>query len=167
MAVNKIFRVAKNEYIKWITNPKLIIFAVLMIFAYDYVILDLLEAADKMGVKLLGTNAEAIDKAEDRQLFRDTMESINQPCIPSEISYDIETSLAIAKQIGYPVIVRPAFTLGGAGGGVKIDPIGFLVVKDGNIICGLGFGSYLLLHVYNKFTKHIIRWGWNRLLLVT
>lgn len=52
MAVNKIFRVAKNEYVKWITNPKLIIFAVLMIFAYDYVILDLLEAADKMGVKL-------------------------------------------------------------------------------------------------------------------
>lgn len=52
MAVNKIFRVAKNEYIKWITNPKLIIFAVLMVFAYDYVILDLLEAADKMGVKL-------------------------------------------------------------------------------------------------------------------
>ena len=73
------------------------------------------------GVKLIGTDVEAIDKAEDRQLFRDTMESINQPCIPSEISYDIETSLAIAKQIGYPVIVRPAFTLGGAGGGVAYN----------------------------------------------
>ncbi|MBQ1243798.1 MAG: carbamoyl-phosphate synthase large subunit, partial [Clostridia bacterium] len=73
------------------------------------------------GVKLIGTDVEAIDKAEDRQLFRDTMESINQPCIPSEISYDIETSLEIAKQIGYPVIVRPAFTLGGAGGGVAYN----------------------------------------------
>ncbi len=75
----------------------------------------------KNGVKLIGTDVEAIDKAEDRQLFRDTMESINQPCIPSEISYDIETSLAIAKHIGYPVIVRPAFTLGGAGGGVAYN----------------------------------------------
>ncbi len=73
------------------------------------------------GVKLIGTDVEAIDKAEDRQLFRDTMESINQPCIPSEISYDIETSLSIAKHIGYPVIVRPAFTLGGAGGGVAYN----------------------------------------------
>ncbi|MEE1517437.1 MAG: hypothetical protein UF228_07570 [Lachnospiraceae bacterium] len=52
MAINKVFRVAKNEYVKWITNPKLIIFVVLIVFAYDYVILDLLEAADKMGVKL-------------------------------------------------------------------------------------------------------------------
>ena len=73
------------------------------------------------GVKLIGTDVEAIDKAEDRQLFRDTMQSINQPCIPSDISNDIETSLEIAKRIGYPVIVRPAFTLGGAGGGVAYN----------------------------------------------
>ncbi len=72
-------------------------------------------------VALIGTDVEAIDKSEDRQLFRDTMQSINQPCIPSEISYDIETSLQIAKDIGYPVIVRPAFTLGGAGGGVAYN----------------------------------------------
>ena len=73
------------------------------------------------GVRLIGTDVEAIDKAEDRQLFRDTMQSINQPCIPSDISNDIETSLEIAKRIGYPVIVRPAFTLGGAGGGVAYN----------------------------------------------
>lgn len=73
------------------------------------------------GVQLIGTDVEAIDKAEDRQLFRDTMQAINQPCIPSEISYDVETSLKIAEDIGYPVIVRPAFTLGGAGGGVAYD----------------------------------------------
>ena len=73
---------------------------------------------DKMGVKLLGTNAEAIDKAEDRKMFRDTMESINQPVIPSEIANDVETALVIAEKIGYPIIIRPAFTLGGGGGGV-------------------------------------------------
>ncbi len=73
---------------------------------------------DKMGVRLLGTNAEAIDKAEDRKMFRDTMEKINQPVIPSEIANDIESALEIAERIGYPIIVRPAFTLGGSGGGV-------------------------------------------------
>lgn len=73
---------------------------------------------DKMGVKLLGTNAEAIDKAEDRQMFRDTMVKLNQPVVPSDIANDLETAQAIAKKIGYPVIIRPAFTLGGAGGGV-------------------------------------------------
>ena len=73
---------------------------------------------DKMGVKLLGTNAEAIDKAEDRKMFRDTMTSINQPVIPSEIANDVETAVEIANKIGYPIIIRPAFTLGGGGGGV-------------------------------------------------
>lgn len=73
---------------------------------------------NKMGVKLLGTNAEAIDKAEDRQMFRDTMVKLNQPVVPSDIANDLETAQAIAEKIGYPVIIRPAFTLGGAGGGV-------------------------------------------------
>ena len=70
------------------------------------------------GVRLLGTDAKAIDKAEDRQLFKETMESIGEPCIPSDIANDVDTALMIASTIGYPVIVRPAFTLGGAGGGV-------------------------------------------------
>lgn len=73
---------------------------------------------DKMGVKLLGTDAEAIDKAEDRQMFRDTMVKINQPVVPSDIAYTVEHAKEIALEIGYPVIIRPAFTLGGAGGGV-------------------------------------------------
>ena len=77
---------------------------------------------DRMGVRLLGTNAEAIDKAEDRKLFKDTMEELNQPTIPSDIANDVDTALEIAGRIGYPVIVRPAFTLGGAGGGVGYDP---------------------------------------------
>ena len=76
---------------------------------------------DKMGVKLLGTNAEAIDKAEDRQMFRDTMLKIGQPCIPSDIATTVDRAAEIAAEIGYPVILRPAFTLGGAGGGVAYD----------------------------------------------
>ena len=73
---------------------------------------------EKHGVRLLGTNAEAIDKAEDRQLFKDTMAEIGQPTIASDIAETLEDALAVAARIGYPVIVRPAFTLGGAGGGV-------------------------------------------------
>ena len=73
---------------------------------------------DRLGVRLLGTGAEAIDRAEDRELFKETMEAIGQPTIPSEIANDVDTAMAIAGRIGYPVIVRPAFTLGGAGGGV-------------------------------------------------
>ena len=70
------------------------------------------------GVKLLGSSPECIDKAEDRQMFKDTMESIGQPCIPSKVVNDVDSALDFAKEIGYPVIVRPAFTLGGSGGGI-------------------------------------------------
>ncbi len=73
---------------------------------------------EKHGVKLIGTNAEAIEKAEDRQAFKNTMESIGQPCIPSDIATDYDAALRIAHEIGFPVIIRPAYTLGGAGGGV-------------------------------------------------
>lgn len=77
---------------------------------------------EENNVRLIGTNAEAIDKAEDRQLFKETMEEIGEPTIPSDIANDINTALQIADKIGYPVIVRPAFTLGGAGGGVAYSP---------------------------------------------
>ena len=69
-------------------------------------------------VRLLGTNAESISKAEDRQLFKDTMDAIHQPTIASGIANTMEEAFAVADEIGYPVIIRPAFTLGGAGGGV-------------------------------------------------
>ncbi|KAI4453608.1 carbamoyltransferase family member [Holotrichia oblita] len=72
----------------------------------------------KMNVRLLGSSPETIDKAEDRQLFKETMQKINQPVIPSVIATDTETAIQFAGKIGYPVIVRPAFTLGGSGGGI-------------------------------------------------
>lgn len=69
-------------------------------------------------VVLLGSSPDTIDKAEDRQIFKETMEGIGQPVIPSEVVYDIESAVNCVKRLGYPVIVRPAFTLGGSGGGI-------------------------------------------------
>ena len=76
---------------------------------------------EKMNVRLLGSSPETIDKAEDRQIFKDTMEAIGEPCIPSVIANDLDTAMAFASSNGYPVIVRPAFTLGGTGGGIASD----------------------------------------------
>lgn len=69
-------------------------------------------------VKLLGAVPETIHKAEDRQAFKDTMEKIGEPCIPSKVVETIDDAVEFAETIGYPVIVRPAFTLGGTGGGI-------------------------------------------------
>lgn len=76
---------------------------------------------EEQGVRLLGAGPETIDKAEDRKLFKETMESINQPCIPSVVTEELGGALDFANEIGYPIIVRPAFTLGGSGGGIAAD----------------------------------------------
>ena len=68
-------------------------------------------------VKLLGTSSASIERAEDRELFKEMCESIGEPVIPSEITYNLEEAKEAAKRIGYPVVLRPAFTLGGTGGG--------------------------------------------------
>lgn len=96
------------------------------------------------GVTLLGASPETIDKAEDRQCFKDTMEAIGEPMIPSEVVTAVEEALNFAAKIGYPVIVRPAFTLGGTGGGIakseeelreiatagiRLSPIGQILVE--------------------------------------
>ena len=105
------------------------------------------------GVRLIGTNEEAIDKAEDRQLFKDAMEAIGQPVIPSEISNDIETSLQIAQRIGYPVIVRPAFTLGGSGGGVAYNE------EELRFIAKTGLDASPITQILVE--KYI--WGWKEI----
>ena len=68
-------------------------------------------------VKLLGTSSKSIEQAEDRELFKELCQSIGEPVIPSEITYSLEEAKAAAHRIGYPVVLRPAFTLGGTGGG--------------------------------------------------
>ena len=73
------------------------------------------------GVTLLGANPETIAKAEDRQVFKSTMEAIREPIIPSVVTTTLEGALSFAHSAGYPVIVRPAFTLGGTGGGIAVD----------------------------------------------
>ena len=72
---------------------------------------------DECGVEILGTSFHGIEKAEDRELFKELCLSIDEPVIPSEITYSVEEAVAAAARIGYPVILRPAFTLGGTGGG--------------------------------------------------
>ena len=73
---------------------------------------------DKYNVKVIGTSIESIKKGEDRDTFRETMRQINQPVIESDIVTNLEDGLIYADKIGYPVIVRPAYTLGGTGGGI-------------------------------------------------
>ncbi len=72
-------------------------------------------------VKLLGTTAETIRKAEDRQEFKDTMEKIGEPCAASLVVHNVDDGIAFANKIGYPVVLRPAFTLGGSGGGIAYN----------------------------------------------
>lgn len=72
-------------------------------------------------VKLIGTTAQTIKKAEDRLEFKETMEKIGEPCAPSKVVEDIEDGVQFAKTIGYPVVLRPAYTLGGSGGGIAAD----------------------------------------------
>lgn len=73
---------------------------------------------EEHGVKLIGTTAETIFKAEDRQAFKDTMEKIGEPCAASQVVHNVEDGIAFTNTIGYPVVLRPAYTLGGSGGGI-------------------------------------------------
>jgi len=85
-------------------------------------------------VELLGTSSTSIERAEDRELFKELCQEIGEPVIPSEITYNIEEAKAAAKRIGYPVVLRPAFTLGGTGGGfadneAELEEIGLNAFK--------------------------------------
>ena len=73
-------------------------------------------------VRLIGTTALTIKKAEDREMFKETMEKIGEPVAPSDIVEDVKHGLEIAEKIGYPVVLRPAYTLGGSGGGIAANP---------------------------------------------
>ena len=72
-------------------------------------------------VEILGTSFESIERAEDRELFKELCESLGEPVLPSHIAMSIEEAVAVAEEIGYPVVLRPAFTLGGTGGGFADD----------------------------------------------
>ncbi|MBR2879447.1 MAG: carbamoyl-phosphate synthase large subunit, partial [Oscillospiraceae bacterium] len=85
-------------------------------------------------VELLGTSSASIERAEDREMFKELCQEIGEPVIPSEITYSIEEAKAAANRIGYPVVLRPAFTLGGTGGGfadndAELEEIGLNAFK--------------------------------------
>ena len=88
---------------------------------------------EQYGVRLLGTSPESIRKAEDRQGFKDCMEAIGQPCVTSEVVESVEAAVEFAGKIGYPVIVRPAYTLGGSGGGIAYDELSLREIADRGI----------------------------------
>ena len=88
---------------------------------------------EKYGVRLLGTSPDSIRKAEDRQGFKDCMESIGQPCVTSKVVESVPDAVAFAEEIGYPVIVRPAYTLGGTGGGIAYDRASLEEISDRGI----------------------------------
>ncbi|MDL2224791.1 carbamoyl-phosphate synthase large subunit [Eubacteriales bacterium OttesenSCG-928-M02] len=79
---------------------------------------------EQYGVTLLGTSVESIQKSEDRELFKETMEGIGEPVIDSTVVHNLPDAMAYARQVGYPLIVRPAYTLGGTGGGFAFDAEG-------------------------------------------
>ena len=80
--------------------------------------------------ELLGTKSESIERAEDRELFKELCQSIGEPVCPSEIANSVEEGLKAAKDIGYPVVLRPAFTLGGTGGGFAESEEEFLEMME-------------------------------------
>ena len=88
---------------------------------------------DKYNVKVIGTSIESIKEGEDRELFRDMMNRINEPVIESDIITDLETGVNYAAKIGYPVIVRPAYTLGGTGGGIANNEEGLRVILESGL----------------------------------
>ena len=85
---------------------------------------------DECGVELLGTPGESIEMAEDREKFKEMCLSLGEPVIPSEITYSIEEAKAAAERIGYPVVLRPAFTLGGTGGGFANDALELIEIAE-------------------------------------
>ncbi len=88
---------------------------------------------EEYGVRLLGTSPASIKKAEDRQEFKDAMEALGQPCVTSDVVESVEAAVGFAASIGYPVIVRPAYTLGGTGGGIAYDEVSLREIADRGI----------------------------------
>lgn len=87
----------------------------------------------EMGVILLGVGPHTIEKAEDRRLFKETMSKINQPSIPSDVAEKLNDAIKIAEKIGYPVIIRPAYTLGGSGGGIASNEEEFIEIAENGL----------------------------------
>ena len=100
------------------------------------------------GTELLGTSSESIERAEDRELFKELCQEIGEPTIPSEITYSIQEAKEAAKRIGYPVVLRPAFTLGGTGGGFA---------KDEEELTDIGLNAFKLAPVHQVLVEKSVK----------
>ncbi len=98
--------------------------------------------------ELIGTSGRSIEQAEDRELFKELCQSIGEPTIPSEITYSIEEAKAAAEKIGYPVVLRPAFTLGGTGGGFA---------NNEEELCDIGLNAFALSPVHQVLIEKSVR----------
>ena len=99
-------------------------------------------------VELLGTSSESIERAEDREMFKELCKSIGEPTIPSEITYNLEEAKEAAKRIGYPVVLRPAFTLGGTGGGFAYNE---------DELCEIGINAFKLSPVHQVLIEKSVK----------
>ncbi|MBP5193665.1 MAG: carbamoyl-phosphate synthase large subunit, partial [Clostridia bacterium] len=100
------------------------------------------------GVELLGTDSQSIERAEDRELFKEMCRCIGEPTIPSEITYNLEDAKRAAKEIGYPVVLRPAFTLGGTGGGFA---------NDEKVLIDIGLNAFRLSPVHQVLVEKSVK----------
>ncbi|HEX3029703.1 MAG TPA: carbamoyl-phosphate synthase large subunit, partial [Clostridia bacterium] len=107
----------------------------------------------EMGIELLGTSLESIKKAEDRELFKNTMQEISEKVPHSKIVTDLNTAVQFAEEIGFPIIIRPAYTLGGTGGGIAKD------MDEFRYICGKG----LKLSMINQVLLEQSVAGWKEI----
>ncbi|MBO7197141.1 MAG: carbamoyl-phosphate synthase large subunit [Clostridia bacterium] len=98
--------------------------------------------------QLLGTSSESIERAEDREMFKELCQSIGEPTIPSEITYNLEEAKAAAARIGYPVVLRPAFTLGGTGGGFAYNE---------EELCEVGINAFKLSPVHQVLVEKSVK----------
>ena len=103
---------------------------------------------DECGVELLGTDCDSIERAEDRELFKEMCQSIGEPVIPSVITYNIEEAKSAANKIGYPVVLRPAFTLGGTGGGFAYNE---------QELCDIGINAFALSPVHQVLIEKSVK----------
>ena len=88
---------------------------------------------EKHGCRLIGTTSETIKKAEDRLEFKETMEKIGEPCAPSLVVENVEDGIAFTNKIGYPVVLRPAYTLGGSGGGIAHNQVELVEILENGL----------------------------------
>ena len=112
---------------------------------------------DKYGVQVIGVQVDAIERGEDRIEFKKTMDELGIEMARSEVAYSVEDGLKIADELGYPVVLRPAYTMGGAGGGLVVHHAGhltFIFRLDGDTVASVAGGNHGILQIVSDGTVY-------------